>query len=200
MIVKPEHFKYLHIQRGEVSDAYKSGFANWQQAYEASLDAIMASIDPVLPRQVRTILDVGGGMGGIGIHLSRRYESAAYWVLDGVDDAPEVRSHCKTFNDARVAEAFHRANGVLTSKWFPTSTQKFDEKIDLVVSFAAWGFHILPGDYLDLVKSALAPHATIILDVRKTRPDWLSELAEAFGRPTHVLERGKKHVRIVWQT
>lgn len=200
MIVKPEHFKYLHIQRGEVSDAYKAGFDHWLAAYEASLAAIMASVDPVLPRHVSQILDVGGGMGGIGIHLSRRYEAAAYWVLDGVDDAPEVRSHAKTFNDAAVAASFHRANGVLNSKWVPTSTQKFDVKFDLVVSFAAWGFHIFPGDYLDLVKSALAPHATIILDVRKTRPDWLSELAEAFGRPTHVLERGKKHVRIVWQT
>ena len=200
MIVKPEHFKYLHIQRGEVSDAYKTGFSDWQMAYEASLDAIMASIDPALPRHVATILDVGGGMGGIGIHFSRRWPTAAYWVLDGVDDDPTVRSHCKTFNDARVARSFHEANGVLNSQWVPTSTTKFDVKFDLVVSFAAWGFHILPGDYLDLVKSALAPHATIILDVRKSRPDWLSEFAAAFGRPSHAIERGKKHVRLAWQT
>jgi hypothetical protein len=200
MIVKPEHFKYLHIQRGEVSDAYKHGFDEWQRAYEASLEAIMGNIAPALPEACSNILDVGGGMGGIGICLSRRYPTAAYWVLDGVDDAAEVRSHCKPFNNAAVASSFHRANGVLNSRWVPPSTTKFDVKFDLVVSFAAWGFHIIPGDYLDLVKSALAPHATIVLDIRKTRPDWLSDLAAAFGRPSHVIERGKKHVRLAWQT
>jgi hypothetical protein len=200
VIVKPEHFKYLHIQRGEVSDAYKRGFDEWKRAYEESLEAIMASVDGALPQDCRAVLDVGGGMGGIGIVLGRRYSSAAYWVLDGVDDPPEVRSHCKTFNSSAVAKSFHEANGRLTSRWVPPSTTKFDVKFDLVVSFAAWGFHIRPGDYLDLVKSALAPHATIILDVRKTRPDWLGELAEAFGRPSHILERGKKHVRLAWQT
>lgn len=199
MIVKPEHFKYLHIQRGEVSDAYKHGFDEWQRAYEASLEAIMGSIAPALPQTCSHILDVGGGMGGIGLLLRRRYETAAYWVLDGVDDGPEVRSHCKSFNNADVAASFHRANGVLNSKWVPTNTREFPVKFDLVVSFAAWGFHILPCDYIDLVKSALAPHATIVLDIRKTRPDWLSELAAAFGRPSHALERGKKHVRIAWQ-
>ena len=200
MIVKPEHFKYLLIQRGEVSDAYKRGLDEWKRAYEGSLEAIMASIDGALPQDCRAVLDVGGGMGGIGIHLSRRYKAAAYWVLDGVDDPPEVRSHHEPFNNAKVAKSFHEANGVLTSQWVPPSIEKFDVKFDLVVSFAAWGFHIIPGDYIDLVKSALAPHATVILDVRKTRPDWLSDLVTAFGRPSHVLERGKKHVRIAWQT
>ena len=200
MIVTKDHFRYLYIQRGEVSDAYKHGFDAWKEAYEASLDAIVASIDPALPQTCRHILDVGGGMGGIGLLLRRRYEAAAYWVLDGVDDAAEVRSHHCTFNNAAVAASFHRENGVLNSKWVPPSTTKFDVKFDLVVSFAAWGFHILPGDYLDLVKSALAPGATVILDVRKTRTDWLEALVHGFGRPSHVLDRGKKHVRIAWQT
>lgn len=200
MIVKPDHFKYLYIQRGEVSDAFKHGFEEWQRAYEASLDAIMDSIAPALPQTCRHILDVGGGMGGIGLLLRRRYETAAYWVLDGVDDGADVRSHHQSFNHAGVASSFHRANGVLDSKWVPTDTREFPVKFDLVVSFAAWGFHILPGDYIDLVKSALAPHATIILDIRKSRPDYLQAFAEAFGRPSHALVRGRKHVRLAWQT
>jgi hypothetical protein len=200
VIVTKDHFRYLYIQRGEVSDAYKRGFDEWQRAYEASLDAIMGNIAPALPETCGHILDVGGGMGGIGLLLRGRYPTAAYRVLDGVDDLAEVRSHHESFNNAAVAASFHRANGVLDSKWFPTSTQKFDEKFNLVISFAAWGFHIIPGDYIDLVKSALAPRAVVILDVRKTRPDWLEDLVRAFGRPSHVLERGKKHVRIAWQT
>lgn len=199
MIVKPDHFRYLYIQRGEVSDAYKQGFDAWKLAYERSLAAIDENIAPALPRTCKEILDVGGGMGGIGVLLGRRYPSAGYRVLDGVSDEPEVRSHHKTFNNAVVAADFLTANGVRDFGFYEPF-DGFDRKFDLVVSFAAWGFHILPGDYLDRVKSALAPGATVILDVRKTRPDWLSELASAFGRPSHVLERGKKHVRVAWQT
>jgi trans-aconitate methyltransferase len=199
MIVKPDHFRYLYVQRGEVSDAYKQGFDAWKLAYERSLASIEESIAPALPRSCAEILDVGGGMGGIGVLLSRRYPTAGYRILDGVSDEPEVRSHCKTFSNAVVASDFLSANGVRDFGFYEPF-DGFDRKFDLVVSFAAWGFHILPGDYLDRVKSALAPRATVILDVRKHRPDWLSEFAAAFGRPSHVLERGKKHVRIAWQT
>lgn len=200
MIIKPDHFKYLYIQRGEVSDAYKHGFAAWQQAYEASLAEIMDSIAPALPERCSEILDVGGGMGGVGLLLRGRYATARYRVLDGVDDDAEVRSHHKTFNNAAIARSFHEVNGVLNSEWLPTDTAKIEPEVDLVVSFAAWGFHILPGDYLDLVKSALAPHATIILDVRHSRADYLTDLVAGFGRPSQVLHRGKKIVRLAWQT
>ena len=200
MIVSKDHFRYLYVQRGEVSDAYKHGFDAWKKAYEASLAAIEENIAPALPAKCSEILDVGGGMGGIGVLLGRRYPNAGYRVLDGVSDQPEVRSHHQTFNNAVVASDFLAANGVRDFGFYEPFVDGFDRKFDLVVSFAAWGFHILPGDYLDLVKSALAPGASIILDVRKTRPDWLEALVLGFGRPSHVLERGKKHVRLAWQT
>lgn len=199
MIVTKDHFRYLYIQRGEVSDAYRQGFEAWKLAYERSLSVIEESIAPALPHSCEEILDVGGGMGGIGVLLSRRYPSAGYRILDGVSDEPEVRSHHKTFNNAVVASDFLTANGVRDFGFYEPF-DGFDRKFDLVVSFAAWCFHILPVDYLDRVKSALAPGATVILDVRKTRTDWLEELVHAFGRPSHALERGKKHVRIAWQT
>jgi trans-aconitate methyltransferase len=199
MIVKQDHFKYLYLQRGEVSDAYKQGFEAWKAAYVASLSDIMDNIAPALPESCSEILDVGGGMGGIGIFLSRRYPTAGYRVLDGVDDPAEVRSHCKTFNSATCAASFLTANGVKDFGFYEPF-DGFDRKFDLVVSFAAWGFHILPGDYLDRVKSALNPHATIILDIRKSRPDYLRTFLEAFGEPSHVLERGKKRLRIAWKT
>jgi hypothetical protein len=200
VIIKPAHFKYLYIQRGEVSNAYKQGFDHWKSAYEASLGAIMENIEPALPATCRHVLDVGGGMGGIGVLLGQRYEGVRYSVLDGTDDPPEVRSHHQTFNDAVVAKDFLNANGMTRCQWYPTSTSDFQHKFDLVVSFAAWGFHIIPGDYLSLVVAALAPGATVVLDVRKTRPDYLRTLLEVFGEPQHVLQRGKKHVRLAWRT
>ena len=197
MIVKPEHFRYLYIQRGEVSDAYKLGFDHWKRAYEASLVSIAYSIAPALPAHVDEILDVGGGMGGIGVFLSRRYPSAGYRVLDGVSDDAEVLSHSRTFNNAVVASDFLSANGVRNFGFYEPC-DGFDRKFGLVLSFAAWCFHIPPGEYLDRVRDALAPGATIILDVRNTKPTWLRTLRDAFGN-YDILETGKKHTRCVWQ-
>lgn len=198
MIVTPEHFRYLYIQRGEVADAYQRGFNEWKRAYERSLEAIMASVDGALPQDCRSVLDVGGGMGGIGVLLGRRYPSAGYWVLDGVSDEPEVRRHSSTFNNAVVASDFLRANGV-TEFGFYEPCDGFDRKFDLVVSFAAWCFHIEPYVYLNRVLAALEPKATIILDVRKSREDWIDDLCAVLGDPIN-LETGKKHVRLAWQT
>jgi SAM-dependent methyltransferase len=198
MIIEKDHFKYLLIQRGEVSDAHKKGFDAWRDAYLESLDAIMASIASALPDECASVLDVGSGLGGIDVLLAHRYPDLHVHTLDGLDDPPVVSSHSKPFNDARVTRDFLRKNGVLRHTHFPPHTQDFGTKFDLVVSFAAWGFHILPGDYLPQVKASLNKNATVVLDVRHTRRDWLEEFVRAFGRP-EVLDRGKKHVRLAWK-
>jgi len=199
VIVKPEHFRYLYVQRGEVSDAYEEGFDRWKSAYEASLEAIVRSMAPALPADARSILDVGGGMGGLGVLLGRRYPSAGYWVLDGASDRPEVRKHRETFSNAVVAADFLRANG-LTEFGFYEPCDGFDRKFDLVVSTASWCFHYPPSEYLDKVVAALAPRATIILDVRKWNIDWFEQLDAAFGNSSVALESGKKYVRMAWRT
>lgn len=198
MIVKQKHFRYLYVQRGEVSDAYRNGFEAWQRAYEQSLEAVVDTMDRALPQDCTAVLDVGGGLGGLGVLLSRRLPSAGYWVLDGADGRAEVRRHSEPFSNAAVAADFLRANG-LTKFGFYAPCDKLDRKFDLVVSTAAWCFHIPPDEYLDRVRNALLPNATIILDVRRRRRDWISQLTDAFGNP-EVLDHGKKHVRLAWQT
>lgn len=198
MIIKPKHFKYLYIQRGEVSDAYRGGFDAWQRAYEQSLEALVGNMAGALPQDCTAVLDVGGGLGGLGVVLSRRLPSAGYWVLDGADGRPEVRRHSEPFNSAAVGADFLRTNG-LKSFGFYAPCDELDRKFDLVVSTAAWCFHIPPDEYLDRVRNALLPNATIILDVRRRRRDWISQLTDAFGTPT-ALDHGKKHVRLAWKT
>lgn len=199
MHISKDHFKYLYIQRGEVSDAYKQGFDAWKAAYERSLDEIFATIVDELPARCSSVLDVGSGLGGIDVLLNTHFRGLHVATLDGTEDAPEVLSHAKTFNNAKVAADFLKANGVMNHVHYPHTIQELPEKFGLVVSFAAWGFHILPGDYLPLVKAALAPKARVILDVRRTRRDWLEEFIRAFGVPK-VLQQGKKHVRLAWRT
>lgn len=201
LVVDKAHFEYLLIQRGEVSDAYKGGkFSEWKAAYEASLQAIYDSIAPVLPDRCGALLDVGSGLGGIDVVLGRRYGDVLVCTLDGVNDPPTVVSHAKPFSNKEVTIDFLKKNGIQRHKHYAPFTQKFDEKFDLVVSFASWAFHYPASDYAEQVKNALAPKAKVIVDVRRTKDYWLADMIHYFGRDMTVLDRGKKHVRVAWTT
>lgn len=200
MWITPAQFKYLYIQRGEVADAFHDGFEAWKNAYEQSLANIMASIDPVLPDRCDRLLDVGSGLGGIDVLLARRFPDCTVVTLDGANDKSVVRSHRETFNNVELTKSFLRDNGVAHHVHCTVPyVGPFPQKFDLVVSFAAWGFHLPPEMYLDLVTEALNPGAVIILDVRRDKQlAYVPKFNEAWGSP-RLLETGKKHVRLAWK-
>lgn len=195
LTIEPSHFEYLSIQRGEVSD-HRHDFKKWKKAYELSLLSIFESMRPILPESCRSILDIGSGLGGIDILLSRHYSGCRVHLVDGVDDAPVVQKHRQTFNNRRVALDYLRKNGVENCDLFaPTDT--LVGRYDLVVSFAAYCFHIEPAVYLDKLRELTDIGSTVVFDVRTEKREWVAELIKAFGKPV-VIDRGKKHVRLAW--
>lgn len=200
MIIEKKHFTYLVNQHGRVAHE-RGNFATWKQAYERSIEAIYANIYEVLPRDCRSILDVGSGLGGIDIHLAHHYgcSDTRICLLDGIDDGPEVQWSHKTHNDMSVAFDFLFKNGVKNVSSVPTHLLgDVSQKFDLVVSFAAYGFHIHPGNYLEDLKKVTHANTVIILEVRRTKEDWLRSFVEAFGTP-RVLERQPKYVRVAFR-
>lgn len=197
MIIDQEHFEYLVIQRGEVSDA-RHDFKVWKKAYEESLAAIYRSVLPALPPTCTRILDIGSGLGGIDVLLAAHYgrggQQPICCLVDGVDDPPKVDWHFKTFSNQERALDFLKKNGVKFPCYFSPRNWPVSTKVDLVVSFAAYCFHIPVQDYLKDIRVSVKPGSVIILDVRRTRRDWLQELVQAFGKPK-VLAEGEKFVR-----
>lgn len=194
MIIEPDHFRYLMIQRGEVSD-HRHDFQAWKTAYEQSLLRIFMSIKRVLPEKCSSVLDVGSGLGGIDVLLARHYGQLDVCLLDGIDCKAEVHKHREPFNNAAVAMDFQRKNGNHSVECcFPTPPAR---TFDLIVSFAAWCFHIAPEVYIDAVKAAMHADTVLILDVRK-RSDWCEALTSAFGRPA-FLEQGEKYLRLAFR-
>lgn len=197
MIIEPRHFEYLVVQRGEVSDQ-RHDFKQWKAAYERSLMEIFSSIHPVLPDRCTSVLDIGGGLGGIDLHLVTHYGGGTrICVLDGLDCPPKVAWHNQPFNHAGVTKDFHRKNGNDNIEVvFPAPSPP--RKFDLIISFAAYCFHIMPSDYLDVVKSSMHEKTILIFDVRKQRRDWLELLLREFGRPI-VLKQSEKYVRVAFR-
>lgn len=198
--VGPEHYKYLSIQHGSIaSEENLADFDKWHKAYCASIAQIYKSLLPAIPLDgVNDILDVGAGLGGIDIVLARHYNrQPTVCLLDGPNCPPHVFSHSLPFSDKAVAEDFHRHNGneKITFCW-PQPPP--DKKFDLIVSFAAYAFHIAPFEYIGPLQHACHPKTTLIFDVRRERSDWLKQLAVAFGTPK-PLARAEKWVRCAFR-
>lgn len=200
MIIEKKHFAYLVNQRGEVAHE-RGDFAVWQQAYQRSLEAIFQNIRPVLPAGCGSVLDIGSGLGGIDILLSRHLGSSTHFcLLDGDNNDPEVKWSFQPHNSMSVAFDFLHKNGVTNVSSVEPGRLDTREKgeFDLVVSFAAYGFHIHPGNYLEDLKKVTHSGTVIILEVRRSKEDWLRAFMEAFGAPK-VLERLQKCVRVAFR-
>lgn len=198
MIIKKPHFEYLQIQRGEVSD-HRHDFGKWKDAYVQSLVSIMESISPALPTECARMLDIGSGLGGIGLLLARKYGPDLHVdLVDGLNDPPEVQSHIRTFSNRSVALDFYRANGHTNVEYsYPAPADR--TPVDLIVSFAAYCFHLYPPDFFDLVKEMSHEKTVKIFDVRRTRRDWVEMTIREWGKPV-VLLQGEKFVRLAFGT
>jgi hypothetical protein len=197
MIIEPNHFEYLVIQRGEVSE-HRQNFKKWKDAYERSLMEIFSSIHPCLPAGARSVLDIGGGLGGIDLHLVGHYGAGfEVCILDGMEDPPKVEWHHKTFNHAGVTTDFHVKNG--NKKITVCFPKPFvPKKFDLIVSFAAYCFHIIPSDYFDVVRESMHENTVLIFDVRRTKRDWVEMAVREWGKPI-VLKQAEKYVRLAFR-
>lgn len=197
--VDPEHFEFLRLQKGSLDNLAGDRVA-WHLAYELDLALTFGQISPHLPPRCAELLDVGSGLGGIDVLIRRHYQTSGQAIgvslLDGMADPPVMNLHRETFNDMRIAKNFQVKNGLSALKFaaYPAQAQppvKFDDRFDLVVSFGSWCFHYPPALYLVAVYRALAPGATVILDVRAGKPTWLRQLVAALGEGVEIVRRPK---------
>jgi SAM-dependent methyltransferase len=200
MIIEKKHFAYLVNQHGRVAHE-RGDFDRWKVAYEQSLQSIYDNIAPVLPARCGSILDVGSGLGGIDIHLHRHYGGGTRVVLlDGDNGDPNVVWSYAPHNSLSVGYDFLHKNGVTdVSGILPGYLHEWGgPPFDLVVSFAAYGFHIYPDLYLDHLRKVIHDDTVIILEVRRAKTDWLKVLGGAFGVP-RVLEKAEKYARLAFR-
>lgn len=206
LTISDEAFAYLKIQRGAISDISNDREA-WERAYRRCLLADMGTMLPWLPERCGAILDVGSGLGGINILLSRHYGEPEIWLLDGEADEPVVKAHDQPFNDMDVAFRFLDSNDTAMTGYFNIGATfeiglrdlaKAAVGLDLVISLQAWCFHFQPRGYLAFLKRSMSPGATLILDVRRDRDDWRDQLREAFTE-VGIAHGATKFERVVFR-
>lgn len=197
LTIEPSHWEYLKIQHGSIaSEENLADFTKWQAAYEASLQKLFDNIRPHLPEDCGSILDIGSGLGGVDILLARHFGGATVGLLDGTDCPPHTHAANLPFSNAAVAMDFHAKNdSKFVSCYWPAPPPA--EHFDLVVSFAAYAFHIAPFEYLGMLLNVVRPHTVMVFDVRKKK-EFLAPLVTAFGKPQVIFDAAK-FVRCVFR-
>lgn len=190
--ITDEEFAYLSLQHGAISDLSIDRHA-WEVAYQASLAGTYQNIAPHLPARCGRILDIGSGLGGIDVLLSRHYGGHVEIVpIDGAADAPVMNRHAETFNSEEVTRRFLARNGVDRVSYFSPNALPPPTKFKLIISIASWCFHYPPATYLNFVKACLHQHGRLIVDVRD-RAEWRRQLGASFSEEACILTGRKSH-------
>lgn len=190
-MISDDAFRYLVVHRGSL-DHLRGDRKAWELAYLEGIRSAYRDMVPFLPQDCSSILDVGAGLGGIDILLSRHYGGQPrVTLLDGWDDEPKLRLHRLTTSSAAVARRFHRDNGSVNFDYISPANLAV-RPVDLVVSTGAWCFHFPPEEYVDFVADCMVPGGTLITDVRKDRFDWLGTLEKKFERVGKIVEKRKR--------
>jgi hypothetical protein len=174
VIVIPEVARpFAEVQIGAL-DEWR-GKPEWPALVDALARQRFETVRPFLPTTCRRMMDIGGGVAAFDIPILDHYEPAPeLWVLDGDEGLPIVERHDRPFNSMAATAALLEANGHRLSGFVTPdglSSERLGE-FDLFLSFASWGFHFAPYNYLDFVIAHCAPNGRIILDLRKGKDEW----------------------------
>lgn len=192
LYVGPRHFEYLKIQRGRIWQK-SNDFDSWLEAYRQSLWEDFCDLRPHLPKTCHVIIDVGSGLGGLGILLSRHYNSTQGFapvivLVDGKSDEPVVIYHNITFSNLFVAEDFYLINHAPK----PLSLNNLPLiRADLIVSTQAWCFHIDPRWYEWILEQHAWPGIPVMVDLRKELPDWNQMIHRMLDKIVTVYDKPK---------
>ncbi len=175
------------------------------EAFYADLAAEFAELAPHLPNDAATIVDIGGGLGGIDIFLLDRYRASNshLYLLDRDAISDEVKyffeAEPSAYNRFAATRRFLNDNGISDARFtlvdmdrdpFPAAL-----RADLVISLLAWGYHFPVQTYLDAVLDILPSGGCLVVDLRKGT-DGIATLMKAFSDVVLIRETFRQ-VRVV---
>ncbi len=162
-------------------------------------------IAPFLPDQVRSVVDVGSGLGGINIFLQDRYQDQRpfFHLLDKnrIDRSVYYfyEETASAYCNFKATKNFLIDNGLPAAQihLVDMNTASFPKeiKVDLVISFLSWGYHYPLETYLEQVLAILADDGSLVIDLRKDQSGVVN-LMKIFGS-VQLIDETFRHVRVI---
>lgn len=182
MIIPAEAIPYIQLQVGGIDEEslpIDEAYARHCQQIADNIQDLFY-VNPLLLGY--HIVDIGGGLAGASMLLAKD-SGATLHIVDGdeADGIPERRCEDKSFNSFAVTKAFHHANGFERTVFHHLSLDHLPETIQMVVSFASWGFHFPLNRYMSII-GKMPPGAPMVIDLRSQK-NKIEKLAPYFYMP-----------------
>lgn len=156
-----------------------------------------------LPKNCRTVLDIGCGVAGIDVLIHKHYHSRdiKFYLLDKTSIETNVfymfEKRGAFYNSLSVDRELLILNGIYEDniellEATGNNDIEITEEIDFVISLISWGFHYPVSTYLDKVYEILAENGVLILDVRKGT-DGKACVERKFAETQIIYETQKLH-------
>ncbi len=158
-----------------------------------------------LPDEAGAILDIGCGVAGIDVLLSKHYaDNTDIYLIDKTEVESKVyygyKKRASFYNSLQVSRRLLEINGVDKNRIHLQEAAEndeitFDREFDVVVSLFSWGYHFPVKAYLDQVYDKIRRGGILVLDVRKGTGGE-GEIEEKFGNSKPLFE-DKKYTRLL---
>jgi SAM-dependent methyltransferase len=192
MIIPDSCLKWLKLQR--------SGYTDPVHQFNEDMDWEFRIIRKHLPVKCNSILDIGCGIGGIDVLLSKHYHDPALFLLDrarpsakpiyGFDRGESFYNDFGSTVDLMVVNNIFNYQLIDIENGFPEM-----EKVDMVISLLSWGYHYPVEKYIKEVDNILQEGGIIIMDIRENT-NGIDILNQA-GFYTHVIIENNKAFKII---
>ena len=165
MIVPAECIKWINLQR--------TGYKNSINQFKDQIQKEYLEMREYLPTSVESILDIGCGLAGIDILLSKHYGKPELFLMDNSEVNGQVvygydrrRSFYSSFE---ATEALLKANYIENYNLIDIKEKRLPvfKKIDLVISLLSCGYHYPVTEYLEYINTILSENGTLIIDIRE---------------------------------
>lgn len=144
LVMPDECIPFIRFQRSRYSEHKVPDVADVRRRYAAHVAEDFEGMRAHLPAQVRSILEVGCGVGALNVFLQRAFPEASVTLLDGDkvsrDGGAGYSSTPDIYNSRERTEQLLAANGCKVDRWLDIGTKEVLEA-DLIVSLASWGYH-----------------------------------------------------------
>jgi len=190
MIVPDICMKWIRIQRHK----YKNS-----QQYINLIIKEFQGIEPFLPVNCKSILDIGCGVGGIDVLLYKKYKTIMH-LLDGDylsnDMLYGFNIKESIYNSLDATKKMMITNNINNYKLYNIQDGFPKLKnIDVVISIYSWGFHYTIEKYIDNVIKVLSKDGILIMDIRKSAEE-LYIIKTCFNNISEIETDNPKAMRI----
>lgn len=193
MKLNRDSIPFLIHQRTDYADAIAASYA-------ADMEALYKNIEPWLPASLENAMDIGCGMAGIDLLISKAYPDARFALVDLEGNRGPKTGYHGSAASFGCYHSFDAVRGFMDEN--DADPSRFDMvdargglpegEFDLVMSFLSWGFHYPVETYLDRIK--LSNGGVLIIDIRNDT-DGMRALARRFHEMTKI-HSGAKHMRV----